>query len=150
MKTGDVCNREVVFIQRDASVFEAASLMREHHVGDLVVVEEKENGRRTPVGILTDRDIVLEVIAEGVDIGGVVVGDIMSFELVTVAEDDDLFDTLKRMRLKGVRRLPVVDRGGALVGIVTVDDLLDLLAEQVSDLARIIQREQTHERERRR
>lgn len=149
MKTGDVCNREVVFIQRDASVFEAASLMREHHVGDLVVVEER-NGRRAPVGILTDRDIVLEVIAEGVDIGGVVVGDIMSFELVTAGEDDDLFDTLKRMRLKGVRRLPVVDRGGALVGIVTVDDLLDLLAEQVSDLARIIQREQTRERERRR
>lgn len=149
MKTGDVCNREVVFIQRGASVLEAASLMREHHVGDLVVVEE-QNGRRTPVGILTDRDIVLEVIAEGVDIGGVVVGDIMSFELVTAGEDDDLFDTLKRMRLKGVRRLPVVDRGGALVGIVTVDDLLDLLAEQVSDLARIIQREQTRERERRR
>lgn len=149
MKTGDVCNREVVFIQRDASVFEAAALMREHHVGDLVVVEE-QNGRRAPVGILTDRDLVLEVIAEGVDLGGVVVGDIMSFELVTAGEDDDLFDTLKRMRLKGVRRLPVVDRGGALVGIVTVDDLLDLLAEQVSDLARIIQREQTRERERRR
>lgn len=149
MKTGDVCNREVVFIQRDASVFEAARLMREHHVGDLVVVEEKD-GRRTPVGILTDRDIVLEVIAEGVDIGGVVVGDIMSFELTTAGEDDDLFDTIKRMRLKGVRRLPVVDRSQTLVGIVTVDDLLDLLAEQVSDLARIIQREQTRERERRR
>jgi CBS domain-containing protein len=139
MKTGDVCNREVVFVQRGASVFEAASLMREHHVGDLVVVEEK-HGRRTPVGILTDRDIVLEVIAEGVDIGGVVVGDIMSFELVTAGEDDDLFDTIKRMRLKGVRRLPVVDRNQAL----------DLLAEQMSDLTRVIQREQTRERERRR
>ena len=149
MKTGDICNREVVFIQREASVFEAASLMREHHVGDLVVMEEK-HGRRTPVGILTDRDIVLEVIAEGVDLGGVVVGDIMSFELTTAGEDDDLFDTVKRMRTKGIRRLPVVDRAGALVGIVTVDDLLDLLAEQVSDLARIIQREQTRERERRR
>jgi CBS domain-containing protein len=149
MKTGDVCNREVVFVQRGASVFEAASLMREHHVGDLVVVEEK-HGRRTPVGILTDRDIVLEVIAEGVDIGGVVVGDIMSFELVTAGEDDDLFDTIKRMRLKGVRRLPVVDRNQALAGIIAVDDLLDLLAEQMSDLTRVIQREQTRERERRR
>lgn len=149
MKTGDVCNREVVFIERAASISEAARLMREHHVGDLVVVEEK-NGRRAPVGIVTDRDLVLEVLAEGVNQNDVAVGDVMSYELATANEDDDLFDTVKRMRTKGIRRLPVVDRAGALVGIVTVDDLLDLLAEQVSDLARIVQREQTRERERRR
>lgn len=149
MKTGEICNREVVFIERAASIAEAARLMREHHVGDLVVVEEK-NGRRAPVGIVTDRDLVLEVIAEGVNQNDVAVGDVMSYELVTANEDDDLFDTLKHMRTKGVRRLPVVDRRGDLVGIVTVDDLLDLLAEQVSDLARIVQREQTRERERRR
>ncbi len=149
MKTGDVCNREVVFIERAASIAAAARLMRAHHVGDLVVVEEK-NGRRAPVGIVTDRDLVLEVLAEGVNQNDIAVGDVMSYELVTANEDDDLFDTLKHMRTKGIRRLPVVDRAGSLVGIVTVDDLLDLLAEQVSDLARIVQREQTRERERRR
>ncbi|TAM43782.1 MAG: CBS domain-containing protein [Gammaproteobacteria bacterium] len=149
MKTGDVCNREVVFIERAASIAEVARLMRAHHVGDLVVVEEK-NGRRAPVGIVTDRDLVLEVLAEGVNQNDIAVGDVMSYELVTANEDDDLFDTLKHMRTKGIRRLPVVDRAGSLVGIVTVDDLLDLLAEQVSDLARIVQREQTRERERRR
>lgn len=149
MKTGAVCNREVVFVERNASIVEAAQRMRAHHVGDLVVVEEI-NGRRSPVGIVTDRDLVVEVLAEGVKLDEVVVGDVMSHELATANEDDDLFDTVKRMRAKGIRRLPVVDRTGALAGIVTVDDLLDLLAEQVSDLARIVQREQTRERERRR
>jgi CBS domain-containing protein len=149
MKTGAVCNREVVFVERNASITETAQLMRARHVGDLVVIEEK-NGRRVPVGIVTDRDLVVEVLAEGVTLDEVVAGDVMSAELVTANEDDDLFDTVKRMRTQGIRRLPVVDRAGALVGIVTVDDLLDLLAEQVSDLARIVQREQTRERERRR
>ncbi len=149
MKTGEICNREVVYVERAAAIAEAARLMRAHHVGDLVVVEEK-NGRRAPVGIVTDRDLVIEVLAEGVNQNDVAVGDVMSYELVTASEDDDLFDTLKHMRTKGIRRLPVVDRAGSLVGIVTVDDLLDLLAEQVSDLAHIVQREQTRERERRR
>ncbi len=95
-------------------------------------------------------NLVIEVLAEGVNQNDVAVGDVMSYELVTANEDDDLFDTLKHMRTRGIRRLPVVDSTGGLVGIVTVDDLLDLLAEQVSDLARIVQREQRRERERRR
>jgi len=149
MRTGDVCNREVVFVERDGAIADAARLMREHHVGDLVVVEDRD-GRRVPVGILTDRDLVVEVLAEGVDLNDVDVGDVMSDALVTAREDDALSDTVKRMRLKGVRRVPVVDRTGALIGILTVDDLLDLLAEQVSDLARLVQREQQRERTTRR
>ncbi len=149
MKTGDICNREVVFVARDASIADAARLMRAHHVGDLVVIDER-NGQRVPVGIVTDRDLVLEVLAEGVRQNDVVVGDVMSDRIVTANEDDDLFDTLRHMRTQGIRRLPVVDRIGALVGIVTVDDLLDLLAEQVLDLTRLVQREQTRERTTRR
>lgn len=149
MKTGEACNREVVFTRRDGSIAEAARLMRAHHVGDLVVVED-QNDRRVPIGIVTDRDLVIEVLAEGVDMNDVTVGDVMSDALVTAREDDELADTVKLMRAKGVRRVPVVDRAGALVGIIAVDDLLDLLAEQVADLARLVQREQVRERERRR
>jgi CBS domain-containing protein len=122
--------------------------MREHHVGGLVVVKEKF-GKRVPVGIITDRDLVIEVIAEGVDMGDISVGDIMSDQLVTAREGDDLLETLKMMRARGIRRLPVIDDDGALAGILTVDDLIDLFSEQIADLARLIAFEQKREQERR-
>jgi CBS domain-containing protein len=119
--------------------------MREHHVGDLVVIKEK-TGKRVPVGIVTDRDIVLEVIAEGVSMDDVNVGDIMSDKLVTAREGDGLLDTIKVMRAKGIRRLPVVNDDNELVGILSVDDLIDLFSEQIVDLARLIAREQSREK----
>jgi CBS domain-containing protein len=70
----------------------------------------------------------------------------MSFELVTAMENDDLFDTIKRMRDKGIRRLPVVDQGGLLIGILTVDDLIDLIAEQLTDLVKLMGHERNLER----
>lgn len=149
MTVGEFCNREVVFIRRDESIPEAARLMRRHHVGDLVVVEEQQD-RRVPVGIVTDRDLVLEVIAQEVDPNRLTVGDVMSFELVTAREEDSLFDAIKLMRRRGVRRVPVVDRAGVLVGILSVDDLLELFAETLGDLATLLQREQQREKERRR
>ena len=145
MTIGKVCNREVVFIHAQASVPEAARLMREYHVGDLVVTKEK-TGKRVPVGIVTDRDIVLEVIAEGVSMDDVSVGDIMSDNLVTARESDGLLETVKVMRAKGIRRLPVVNDDHELVGILSVDDLIDLFSEQIVDLARLIAREQSREK----
>jgi CBS domain-containing protein len=145
MTIGKVCNREVVFVHAQASIPEAARLMREHHVGDLVVIKEK-TGKRVPVGIITDRDIVLEVIAEGVSMDDVNVGDIMSDKLVTAREGDGLLDTIKVMRAKGIRRLPVVNDDNELVGILSVDDLIDLFSEQIVDLARLIAREQGREK----
>jgi len=145
MTIGKVCNREVVFVHQQASIPEAARLMREYHVGDLVVIKEK-TGKRVPVGIITDRDIVLEVIAEGVDMDDVSVGDIMSDKLVTARESDGLPETIKLMRAKGIRRLPVVNDDNELVGILSVDDLIDLFSEQIVDLARLIAREQGREK----
>jgi CBS domain-containing protein len=148
MPVGELCNREVIVVRRDASVVEAASLMREYHVGDLVVVADDDE-RRRPVGILTDRDIVVELVAGKLSYDAVTVGDLMSNDLLTAAEGDDLFDTLRRMRDRGVRRVPVVDKGGALLGILVVDDLLDLLAEQLDTIVSLIGREVRQERARR-
>jgi signal-transduction protein with cAMP-binding, CBS, and nucleotidyltransferase domain len=148
MSIGDICNRETVFATKDSSISQAAQRMREHHVGDLVVIEEKA-GRRIPVGILTDRDLVVEVLAKNVDMNSVTVGDVMSSELMTARESDGLYETMQRMRAKGVRRVPVVDAAGALVGIVTVDDLLDLLADELTALARLLSREQAREYQKR-
>jgi len=148
MKVGDACNREVVVVERNASVRDAARLMRDFHVGDLIVVESGE-GRRRPVGILTDRDIVVGVLARDVDTESVAVQDVMSGELVTATEDESLLDAVKRMRAAGVRRTPVVDQDGTLIGILTVDDLLDLLSETLSDLTRLVSREISREQRRR-
>lgn len=145
---GEICNREVVYARRDTPVADAARLMREHHVGDLVVLDGRE-GEQTPVGIVTDRDLVIEVIAAGVRPDDLTVGDVMSYELVTAREEDGLLDVIERMGAKGVRRVPVVDDTGTLVGILSVDDLIELFAEQVTDLARLIAREQHREREQR-
>jgi CBS domain-containing protein len=148
MTVSTICNRDVVVIQKHATILEAAKVMREFHVGDLIVVEERA-GKRIPIGIVTDRDIVLEVIAEEVDMSDVDVGDIMSEDLVTAEEKDDLIDTIKLMRAKGIRRVPVVDDANTLVGILAVDDLIELFAEQIGDLSKIIVREQTREKAKR-
>ena len=143
MAVGEICNREVVIAEKTFSVVDAALLMRKHHVGDLVVVEEK-NGRKHPVGIVTDRDIVVEVVAAEVNPDALKVGDIMGPEVATVHEGEGLFEALRHMRDKGVRRMPVVDREGGLVGILTLDDLLSLLAEEMTELAKLV----SHERQR--
>ena len=146
MSVGELCNRNVVIVDRAESALEAARLMREYHVGDVVVVEETAEGKK-PVGILTDRDIVIELVAEGVDLDAISVGDAMSNQLLIVAESDELADATAKMRARGVRRAPVVDKVGVLVGILTVDDILEVLAGELSDLVRLMVREQHHERE---
>lgn len=148
MSIGEICNREVVVIDRDSTVMTAAKLMRTQHVGTLVVVEKSSHrGKVKPVGILTDRDIVIEVIAEEVDLNAITVGDVMSYELVTAKETDGIWDILQRMRVKGIRRIPVVNEAGELEGILAVDDLLELLAEEITDLSRLIKREHQYEQE---
>jgi len=143
---GEICNREVVFARRDETVRAAAQLMREHHVGDLVVVDERD-GRRVPAGILTDRDIVVGIVAKHLYPDVLAVGDVIGPELVIAKESDGVSETIELMRAKGVRRIPVIDAAGALVGIVTADDMLDLLAEELSGLSRIVSREQRREAE---
>jgi CBS domain-containing protein len=145
MEVGKLGTTDAVCCSRDESVQGAAFLMRKHHVGDLIVVEEPD-GERIPVGIVTDRDIVVSVIALGLDPLGLQVGDIMTDDLLTASADDDVYATIERMRLRGIRRVPVVSSSGALVGIVSSDDLLTFLAEEMEDLARISPYQQQHER----
>lgn len=140
MNIGEICTRTVVFCTPDTAVREAARLMREHHVGDLIVVEER-GGKRTPIGLVTDRDIVVEVVALDVPAGTVSAADIMSRKLVTVPESEDVFSALELMRHEGIRRIPVVDQHGALAGIVTLDDLLEVLAEELGVMAKLISRQ---------
>jgi len=144
MPLSEICNREVIVVQRDDTVIEAAKLMRQHHVGDVVVVEDRGDVR-VPVGIVTDRDLVVEIMAPELDQMVITAGDIMAPELATVKENIGLFEAIQYMRAKGVRRLPVVNLSGGLVGILTLDDLLELLAEELLALAKLVAREQKKE-----
>lgn len=145
MSVGEYCNRDVVVVEKAESVREVISLMHDHHVGDAVVVERNADVP-VPVGMLTDRDIVMEILAKDIELHSVAVGDVMSVDLITVEEDTKLLDALKLMRKKGIRRLPVVNQQGGLEGILTVDDILELLAEQLNDIAALISHEVAHEK----
>jgi CBS domain-containing protein len=147
MTAGEFCNRQVVIARKEDSLVTAARRIRDFHVGTLVVVDDQE-GRRVPIGILTDRDLVVSVLTgDGRDVDALNVGDVMTAELVTVPEHENLFDALKTMRSFGVRRVPVVNDKGGLEGLLTFDDLIDLVAEELSDLANLVAREQRRERE---
>jgi CBS domain-containing protein len=144
MPISEICNREVVIVQRDTTASEAAQLMRHHHVGDVVVVEDR-GGVKVPIGIVTDRDLVMGIMAPEIDQKVITVGDLLMSELVSVREHDGVSETIEYMRAKGVRRVPVVDSDGGLVGILALDDLLELLAEELLSLSRLVQHEQKKE-----
>ena len=145
MEVRTLCTTDTVCCGRHESVQGAALLMRRHHVGDIVVVDDPD-GERTPVGIITDRDIVVSVIALGLDPTGLEVGDIMSDDLLVASEHDDPYMTIEHMHLRGIRRVPVVTEDGRLAGIVSADDLLVFLAEEMEELSRISPYQQQHER----
>jgi CBS domain-containing protein len=151
MAIGEICSRTVVFIARDESCLVAARLMREHHVGSLVVVEgQQAPACRVPVGMITDRDLVVGVTALGLDPDRVLVETVMRPELALAREDDGVGRAIALMRAHGVRRLPVVDSAGVLVGVLAADDLIELLGEELAGLAAMLGRGEQRERAERR
>jgi CBS domain-containing protein len=144
MTVGQICNPNVATIDAAEGVVAAATLMRHEHVGDLVVIESRR-GAAVPIGILTDRDIVVSVVAKRVAPDSVTVGDAMTRDVLTVREDTSLEFALREMRRRGVRRVPVVRASGDLVGIIAADDIIQHLAMQLSRLADVIRIEQDAE-----
>lgn len=144
MTVNTVCNHNVATIDAGESLVDAAARMRDEHVGDLIVVARR-GPMHVPVGILTDRDIVVAVVAKRVAPENVTVGDAMSSNLLTVRRDDALEGALREMRRLGVRRAPVVGSGGELVGVLTIDDVIQHLALQLGRLADLIRQEQDTE-----
>ena len=149
MSIGEFCNREVIVVEPSCTVLEAARLMRQHHVGSLVIVAS-DAGVNRPVGVVTDRDLVVEVMAASLDPEAVLIGEVVSEALCSVRESEGVFETMRLMRDQGVRRLPVVDDSGGLQGVITIDDLIALLAEEMNELSRLIVHEQAKEFRRRR
>ncbi|MDQ6628508.1 MAG: CBS domain-containing protein [Pseudomonadota bacterium] len=143
MKVTEICTRSVVTCERETTARQVAKLMREHNVGDVIVVDNGDGGRK-PVGIVTDRDLAVHVVAAGVDPELIVAGDFIHGELELVLESELIYDAIWHMRSKGVRRLPVIDSRCHLVGILTADDLSRCLAAELSELTQIAPRQMQH------
>lgn len=142
---GELCMRDVVTAISDMPVAMAAKVMRQQHVGCIVVIERVNGGLGLPVGIVTDRDIVLGVTATDLDPRTITVGDIMANKLVTARATTEVLEAMQIMRFNGVRRLPVVTEEGRLVGLVAFDDLLERVTEELSELTKVLAREQARE-----
>jgi CBS domain-containing protein len=137
LSAGALCTPIVEVVFADTTLAEAARLMRDRHVGCLVVVEQDQPGR-TVAGILTDRDIVVAAVAADRDTRKLTVGELMTRDVATAREEDSLAVVLEEMRVRGVRRMPVVGRHGVLVGLLAFDDLLAALALQVQAMTQAV------------
>lgn len=137
MQLREICTCPVVTCARSVSALDLARMMRDRHVGDVIVVDECEGGA-TPVGIVTDRDLVVQVLAQGVAPELLRADDLITGELVTVLESETVYDAIWHMRSRGIRRLPVVDAQCRLLGILSTDDLSRFLAEELTEIARVV------------
>jgi CBS domain-containing protein len=140
MNVGELCKRDVVVVKGSEELATAAEKMRDEHIGYLVVVDGSGSGR-DPIGVLTDRDIVITVMARGVDPRTLKVEDIMTRNPIVVKEADSIESALQAMRSIGVRRVPVVSLRGHLTGVLSLDDVLDGLADEFGTVAATIRNE---------
>jgi predicted transcriptional regulator len=144
MSVDKICNPNVVTAPADANIADVAARMREAHVGDVVITEYRQ-GREVPIGVITDRDIVIEVMAPGIDPNAVAAKDIMSSDIVAVKRENGVEFALAAMRKAGVRRVAVVDQDDALVGVLSVDDVIEHLSAMLGDIAEMLRTEQRKE-----
>ena len=138
MNVGKICNRDVIAAPAHTSVTEAAEMMRRHHVGDVLVLESTSS--RIPIGIVTDRDIVVEVVAARLDPTSLTLRDIIASPLISTHEEESCEDTVRLMALHGVRRMPVLDAENSLVGVITLDDLLPYFSAPLAQLSHLAAR----------
>jgi len=142
VNAGQLCNRNPVTVGRADELIRVAQLMREKHIGYLVVVEPNVADQSLrPVGVITDRDIVISVVAREADPRALCAGDIMTRQLATVGAAEPVEKAVREMRRVGVRRLPVIGQRGELVGVLSIDDVLEVLAGDLRDVAVSIRNE---------
>jgi CBS domain-containing protein len=140
MNVGNICNRKVIFADVGTNLLDASKLMREHHVGSLIATRRETGGDR-PLGIITDRDLVVEVMAEEIEPQSVTLEDAMTRHPLIAYESDDVYEVLERMREKGVRRIPVVNSEDYLVGVLAIDDILRMIFHELGNLVSLVKKE---------
>jgi CBS domain-containing protein len=137
MNISSICTRRMVTVDGDSTLLEAATKMREQHVGALIVTR-RAGADSCVAGVVTDRDLVLEVLARGLNPAGIKIGDLASDPVASVPEDADLADGMAIMESHGVRRVLVTDAQDRIIGIVSLDDVMDACAQELAGLSRVI------------
>lgn len=141
MKAGELCIRDVMTACADESVIEAARRMAVYDVGDLIVVHDKPPALPRPIGIITDRDLVLQVLVHPERVSVATIGEVMCRELVVAGEHEDVESVIAKMRKHGVRRIPIVDEAGGLQGVISIDDILGWMRDQIQTTTTAIERQ---------
>jgi len=136
MTITELCHNKIVAVDSQCSIQAAAKVMKDNNVGDVLVVRNQK-----PVGILTDRDIVIRLAADAIDLDLVTVGNVMSEDLVVFDEHADIKEAIDTMAEKGVRRAPIINAAGTIIGITSVDDLLILLADELNKISKLLQKQ---------
>ena len=139
MTIGKHCKHEVITAPRDTSVYKATQLMKQHNIGNIVVVDG--NDRNTPVGIFTDRDVAMKIVADEVDPRQLTIGDAISQDLLILQEHQHIQEAIDMMCAKKVRRAPIVGKDNKITGIVSVDDLILLFADELGSVAKLIRQQ---------
>lgn len=133
MSIKSICRKEFVSISPDATVKDAAGVMASKNVGSIIIVKDG-----SPVGIITDRDIVVRVVNKGLDSSSLKVQDVMTIDPICLNENVGLFEALETVKEKGVRRYPVIDDKGKIVGIISLDDIIYLIGKEMCDITQIL------------
>lgn len=141
MRAGELCIRDVVTAGENESALDAARRMARLDVGDLIVVRERPYGQPHPVGIVTDRDLVVHVLAHEAAPSATRIGDVMCRELVTASVDDEIEVVAAKMRAHAVRRVPIVDRLGGLQGVLSIDDVIGWTRDQLETATKMLERQ---------
>jgi len=139
MTIGKHCKHDVVTAPRDTSVYKAAQLMKQHNIGNIVVIDKSDG--ITPIGILTDRDVAIKIVADEIDPRQLTIGDAMSQDLLILREHQDIQEAIDMMCAKKVRRAPIADQQNKIIGIVTIDDLILLFADEFASVAKLIRQQ---------
>ena len=140
MSIKHICERDVVTTTKNASIYEVAKLMKKHNVGNVVVIDNQVITNK-PIGILTDRDIAMKIVAEDVDARQISAGDIMADNLLLLHANQSINEAIDMMCAKGVRRAPISDDTHKVIGIASIDDLFILLAEEMGSLSKLIRKQ---------
>ncbi|VTU36323.1 Hypoxic response protein 1 [Variovorax sp. PBS-H4] len=137
MNIGSICTRRMIAVDSNSTLAQAAGLMREHHVGALIVTSQTAAGPCV-TGVVTDRDLVIDVLARGLETAGIKIGDLASDKIASVPEEIDIVGATAAMEAHGVRRMLVTDGEKRVTGIVSLDDLMDACAKELAGLAAVI------------
>ena len=145
MFVGKYCDKKISTLTQDSSILDAAQVMRKNHVGEVIIVEKKM-GNVIPVGLITDRDLVVEILAMEIDIETINLGCIMCIELVTVNYDSSLNKALEIMQHHGIRRAPVVGNNGELIGIINIEAVIKVLSQDMAKILKLFNNERRIEK----